>query len=241
MVEARRAREVRAEWTHILGRTYKRDDRGRFGSGGGGSDEDAEPLYEGADALASVSIAQSTLESAEWNDQNRAELNEAGLSDDDITAANEAIAAYQTGGEFESINSGLETGDIDPETRARAEAIQRAAEASPLLADVVVWRGVRERRELSEGDIWTRGGFSSTSSDETYARQFAFETPTSATRGGDYQPTLYRIRAPRGTPALRLDGQGEDEVLLGAGLGFRVTADHGIVDGARRVDLEVVT
>ena len=199
-----------------------------------------EPVHDGVDALYSVSISQSNLAAAEWNRQSKAELNELGLSDEDIAIANEALAAYQTGGEFERINRALESGDIDPETQARADAIQRVAEASPLLTDVIVWRGERNPPELAEGDTFRRKGFASTSGDQIYARQFAFETPTGATRGENPRPTLFRIRAPRGTPAIHLDALGEDEVLLGSGLQYHVTADHGVVDGVRRLDIEVV-
>jgi len=50
-----------------------------------------------------------------------------------------------------------------------------------------------------------------------------------------------RMLLPWGTQALRLGEWGQEaEVLLGRGNRYKVTADYGVVDGVRRIDVEVV-
>jgi len=47
-----------------------------------------------------------------------------------------------------------------------------------------------------------------------------------------------RILAPKGTPAVAMS---KAEMLLGRGLTLQTAADHGVVDGVREIDIEVIS
>lgn len=81
------------------------------------------------------------------------------------------------------------------------------------------------------GFTWTDAGYVSTSGQRSVA--------AGSFGSGTGRVTL-DIRLPRDTPALRIEGLGEDEVLLGRGLTFRVIEDTRGVGGSGRVVVEVV-
>ena len=131
----------------------------------------------------------------------------------------------------------------DGETAVFVERLTRAfdhaMDRSTLRADVELWRGLREGRgifgDALSGDLsgfeWSDASFVSTMTraDEVY--RFS-RLP------GGADSVVLRIVTPKGTRALALDA--EHEVLLDRGLRYRVVADRGMVDGSRRLDVEVV-
>jgi len=113
-------------------------------------------------------------------------------------------------------------------------ALDRVMDQSRLPEGIVTYRGIRlaalaDLPDTAVGHSWTDPGYSSTSTDAKVA----------AHSFGGKGAAVLRITVPQGTPALQLGGLGESEVLLGRGLTFRVTADHGVDGtGARRLDVE---
>lgn len=131
---------------------------------------------------------------------------------------------------LQELQSGVVNTDAAAKAAAKADrqiaALDRVMQ--PISDDIIVYRGVRLE---AIGDTWTDAGFVSTTARRDVA-EHSFSGRGSA---------LLRIRVPRGTPALGLEGLGEAEVLLARGLPFRQVADHGVLDnGARFLDVEVV-
>lgn len=139
---------------------------------------------------------------------------------------------------------------MTPETRKRVKEIDAVMAESRLPEPILVYRGaerlggVRPDEAIGEGRSlvgreFTDKAFVSTSTDAAHASWF----------GG----TVLRIRAPEGTPAIRMaDRKGttrdqqESEILLDRGLTFRVMAQYGRGElkgdwgGAYVLDVEVV-
>jgi hypothetical protein len=116
-------------------------------------------------------------------------------------------------------------------------ALDRVMAQSEISEPILVHRGARIADVgVPDGDAsgyeWTDAGYASTAVDDSVARH------SFAGRGR----VLLHIHAPEGTPALAIEGLGESEILLGRGLRYRVTADHGIgPDGSRELDVEIVS
>lgn len=114
----------------------------------------------------------------------------------------------------------------------RIAALDRVMDQSRTTEGIVAWRGVGGDAGLSSlavGDEFTDRGFVSTS----LARSVA--------EGSFATDTLLRIRVGAGTPALSLAGLGEQEVLLGHGLRFKVVGRSTTKSGAVLLDVESVT
>lgn len=152
--------------------------------------------------------------------------------------------------DYEGINAYYRTGD---KTRRReAEDLHAAFNGSELERDVVVHRGIGSPTRMfgdkwygnDLADVeWTEPAFSSTSTDPRVADYFALE-------GED--PTVMTIVVPKGTRAIRLSDQApadrhptaisdEAEILLDIQVKYRIVRDNGVVDGVRRLDVEVIT
>jgi hypothetical protein len=152
-------------------------------------------------------------------------------------AVNDAFRSYKGIGS-RRVNKSLREGThVD----GRVEQMDKAFARSQLSSDVIVWRGGRGfefgDRATWPADLtgreWTDKAFVSTSPDQIKAEPFA--------RDG----VLMRVLAPAGTPAVHLRAPNrietpESEILLNRGLTFRVVGDGGVVDGVRRLDVEVV-
>jgi hypothetical protein len=149
-----------------------------------------------------------------------------------------ALTHYVQGG-YMGMNEDARKGVFDdPRT---GEAIRHVdAAMGPLDRDVQVWRGIRRPEKVFGGawndtDVtgleWRDDGYSSTSgSEHTSAGYFSGN-------GG----VVMRIFAPKGSKAVGISATGgETELLLARGSKFRVVADHGILDGRRRLDVEVL-
>lgn len=149
-----------------------------------------------------------------------------------------ALREYQ-GLSFVGINNQIRQGRLNARNARVVEAIDSAMEASRLARDVEVWRGVQDGRLALgslEGDLtgrqWEEQAYLSTSADEHAAKGFADQAHPA--------PVMMRIKAPEGSGAVGVSGRGDQsELLLERGLAMRVTADHGVVDGVRRLDVEV--
>lgn len=154
-----------------------------------------------------------------------------------------ALYTYN-GAEYAAVNAllrggrlpyGYEPADVEPVV----SGIDAAMAASTLDRDVRVWRGITNAEPMFgdrlagnlTGMVWREDAYVSTSAIDTRARMFA--------SGGN--GVLMNILAPTGTPAVTLSGVNtEAEILLGRGHTFRVIADHGVVDGRRRLDVEML-
>lgn len=161
-----------------------------------------------------------------------------------------ALVAYRNN-DYEAINRQLRSGTTGPAHGHLIEQMDAALEGSRLTDDVVVFRGIGDGRvafgDRIDGDLtgvsWTERAFVSTSVDEEIAREFAFD----ANPGAGH--VLLRLVVPEGTGAVRLSGirlsaitedVAEGELLLQRGLRMRVVKDYGVVDGVRRLDVEVL-
>jgi 2'-5' RNA ligase len=118
-------------------------------------------------------------------------------------------------------------------------------ENSPLKEDVVVFRGFRNTSSFgpqwkaggdNAGLTWTEHSFLSTTNDEDFLTK-------------NYLPKgsiKMRMSVPKGTGAVYIEnagsdfGQAQPELLLQRGLRFRIVNDHGVEDGIRTLDVEVV-
>lgn len=214
-----------------VARTYKRDRRGRFGSGGGDGgrnadfDARADRARSGQDALGAASVGLDREPS--------------GLT----TAQGEALMTYRGMFGCQRINRGLRSGEMDERTRAEVRHIDDAMDSSRLTADVVVHRGLRDGDAVFgarfggdlTGATWTESAYLSTSPRESFATNWARNGST--VPDPSRSPIAMRILVPKGTRGVEAS---DAEMLLGRGLTLRVAADHGTVDGVRRIDLEVV-
>jgi hypothetical protein len=159
---------------------------------------------------------------------------------------NDSIAAVRTysGPAHEGINQALRAGgQLDADARKIVDAIDDAMRRSTLQSDVISYRTVSGPDIFGSlpadltGRTWTDAGFVSTTVERSGA-----DAIVAARR--PIEPVILRIKAPKGTGGVEVSAiqHGEGELLLGRGLSFRVTADHGITEnGARLLDVEIVT
>lgn len=142
---------------------------------------------------------------------------------------------------FTAINGQLRRGNLSANVARTVGRLDDAMAVSQLRHATQVWRGVghpdRLFGEALGGDMtgltWQELAYTSTSTVERYARDFAL-------RDVGTTPVLMRILAPARTGAVTV-GFDQAEVLLQRGLKFRVAADRGISpDGYRLLDVEVV-
>lgn len=116
---------------------------------------------------------------------------------------------------------------------------------SKLRDDVIVYRGFRSTSSFGDawkpdgdnsGLTWTEHSFLSTTNDE------AFLEANYLPRGS----IKMRMSVPKGTGGVYIEnagsdfGQAQPELLLQRGLRFRIVNDHGVEDGIRTIDVEVV-
>lgn len=182
----------------------------------------------------------------------------AGLTVDRAYELWSSVSSYQDG-QYGPINQALlksKGSDFSPEhfdSGYDAEAVPEhignvdlVMEHSRLTADVVVYRGERNPSRNfppgvwsnvggMEGAEWTFYAYASTSTKKSVAKSFATKH---VSPGG--QPTVMKILARKGTPAIAMTGIDEDELLLTRGLRYRVTNDHGVISGVRMLDVEVI-
>jgi ADP-ribosyltransferase exoenzyme len=148
--------------------------------------------------------------------------------------------------------------DLTPSVRNQIDRIRDGFKFSKLKEDVIVYRGERAPARSfpdgtwslaggMEGMEWTGHNFGSSSASKRTAVSFALGH-TSAPKH-QAQATIFRILVPKGTPAVELGGgsnDGEEELLLGEGLTYRVVKDHGVAYepdsdiNIRQIDIEVV-
>lgn len=170
-----------------------------------------------------------------------------------------ALSAYK-GSDYQSINSTLRkakgnddrlheedwSGDSWGDT---VDAIDAAMDQSALPGDSVVWRGMGYpqgvfgaawNNEDVSGLEWKDWAYTSTSANEKAALNFA-QGHSGGVVGDPNQQVLMRILVGTGAKGVQLSAyDGEGELLLERGLTFRVAKDHGVQDGARRLDVMVV-
>jgi len=168
----------------------------------------------------------------------------------DRTAAGQLDMAIQTygGPGHVHINTSLRRGSgLYPGEKKFVAALDSAIDESKLPQDTVLWRGANgdtmfpaEWRDGSlVGAEWTDPSLTSTSANEDVGLLFAKNSASA-------NPVTMRVIAPAGTGALRIGKYGgggigkEAEVLLGRNNRYRVIADHGIIKGIRRIDVEVI-
>lgn len=232
-VAATRAMVVRAQTLLEqipLARSYKRDKKGKFSSGGGGGGRNAD-----FDARAAAARSgQDALDAAPIGYGHET----TGLT----PPQGEAIRTYMGLWGCQRINGGLRSGDMSAQTHEEVRHIDEAMDSSRLSSDVVIHRGLRDADALFgdrlggdlTGATWTEASYVSTSPRASFATNWAREG--SGVQDPSRRPIAMRILAPKGTPAIAAS---DAELLLGRGLTLRVAADHGMIDGVRHVDLEV--
>jgi len=142
---------------------------------------------------------------------------------------------------YRRINGTLRSGGaLTDEIRLMDEAMA----SSRLTDDVVLYRGVRDGRELFgerfaddlTGADLSDLAYTSTSQEIGTAERISrhgFGPESLAT-----DPLVMRILAPRGTRAVQV---ADTELLLDRGVRFHVVADHGVdATGIRRIDVEII-
>lgn len=158
----------------------------------------------------------------------------------------QSIRTY-SGESYLSINSYLR--NVDPaSTRHKLDYdmakehvpnLDKAMEASPLLHDVITYRGVYSPKKVfgssynaSPGSMtglrYRDDGFSSTSSSKKVAEDFSMDE------------VVLRILTPKGTHAVALSSGGENELLLDRGLTYKIVNDYVDDNGKRYFDVMVV-
>ncbi len=152
-------------------------------------------------------------------------------------ATDGALGFYVAAG-YLGINGDLRAGRESREPwRTATENIDSAMKTSALTADIEVARGLKNPNKVFGSDwndddvtglTFRDDGFVSTSASLTGRNFFTSSDGVSL-----------RIVAPKGTHALVISEIGESEILLDRGLRYRVTRDNGVVDGLRRLDVEV--
>ena len=158
------------------------------------------------------------------------------------------VAATYSGDGYRDINEYLR-GESDRQYTGMADDIDRltrAIAARPTRAPIEVWRGVGSgprtfgaayTADSMEGLEWEEDSFVSTTADEDVIRRGLFATP-----GGSVDSVKMRITVPEGSAAGRVGSWDyEAEVLLNRGSRYRITKDHGMVDGVRRLDVELIS
>lgn len=166
-------------------------------------------------------------------------------------AVQRSLQSYEAGGYY-NINTYLRLDPADAATRRQYQIlrrygikdvknIDRAMAASPLPHAVETFRGIKNPRIVfgsawsesssNVGLQWIEDSFASSTVSEGVARNFA--------SGND--GVVMRLIAPKGVGAIKLaDMNSEAELMLERGLAFRIAADHGVVDGRRMIDVEIV-
>lgn len=127
------------------------------------------------------------------------------------------------------------------------DAMQRHPK-SVLRDDIAVERGISDPHKVF-GDAWQSEGsnvgltwrdraFVATTHDHSVVHHFT---------GGEGSGVRMRILVPKGTRAVAIGSHGtrpdyawEREIVLDRGQRYRIMADHGLVDGVRTVDVEVL-
>jgi hypothetical protein len=161
-------------------------------------------------------------------------------------AVTDALRHYRSPG-YEEINNTLRGAVGSKSVKNRIAAIDKAMDASPLPAPVTVSRGLIDPSKVFgdawndknvTGLSWSEKAFVSTTADPKIGEKFARHHADRQT-----QRVSMTLTVPAGTKAVQVTGNqsgGESEMLLQRGLKMRVTADHGVVDGIRRLDVEAV-
>jgi phage portal protein BeeE len=152
----------------------------------------------------------------------------------------DAVFSY-TGGGYLGINADLRVGRFDDRrTKNDIRRLDEAMADSPLGSDVVVVRGIRDPRAVF-GDAWNDSDVSGLEWSEL---SFASSSTNVAQTGRTYftgnSGVRMEILVPKGTSALAASRAGEAELLLNRGLKYRVVRDDGVVDGIRRISVEVL-
>lgn len=157
-----------------------------------------------------------------------------GVDTKDIDSA----LTYYKGAGYLGINEDLRKGVKNGREQEDIDAID--AGMGPLTSDVEVYRGIRDPAKVfgdawNDHDVtgleWRDDAFVSTSGDGRSSNA-AFSGANGA---------VMRIVAPKGTKAVGVTDYAEMELLLDRGLKYRVVKDAGVVDGRRRLDVEVIS
>jgi hypothetical protein len=151
-----------------------------------------------------------------------------------------ALVAYRDDA-FTPINAQLRGGNETPAVSRQISAMDDAMKASPLTSDVQVFRGLADARSMFgdrvdsdlTGLVWREDAFVSTSVDRKGQPRFAEDGSSSGT------PMVMQIAVPKGTPAVAMTPI-EAELLMDRGRSLKVTADRGMRDGIRVIEVEVV-
>lgn len=157
--------------------------------------------------------------------------------------ADEGVSMYY-GNDFKPINAAYRGTDTPDDRTQRAitsldEGFTRARTSS----DVEVYRGLGMGSRAFGRDVWQRPSL--------VGVEWTEKAPTSTTANSAVtdkfasrytgEGAVLRVHVPRGTPAMRLSGWGDEaEVLLKPHLRYRITADHGVENGVRFLDAEVI-
>jgi len=152
-------------------------------------------------------------------------------------------AVYYTSDGYRDLNRNLRRNDpVREEEEEYVQALDAAMAESAMRGEIVTYRGVYDGEgmfspEAMQGSLvgaeWDDPAYVSTSARPEFIESFA--------RPGWPNAVAMRMLLPWGTQALRLGEWGQEaEVLLGRGNRYKVTADYGVVDGVRRIDVEVV-
>lgn len=162
------------------------------------------------------------------------------LSDQQVRALH-----YFRGEGYRQVTPALYRGKPRPQVAERISHLDAAMAHSRLDRDVVTYRGVTDIRRLvgaraERGNLtgakWTDRAFLSTSTERRLAHNFSRKGAAVS----DTRPTVLRYLVPKGSHAVKLSSsRHESELLLDRGSSFRVVADHGQIDGARYLDVEV--
>lgn len=157
-----------------------------------------------------------------------------GVDTKDIDSA----LTYYKGAGYLGINEDLRKGVKGGREQEDIDAID--AGMGPLASDVEVYRGIRDPAKVfgdawNDHDVtgleWRDDAFVSTSGDGRSSNA-AFSGANGA---------VMRIVAPKGTKAVGVTDYAEMELLLDRGLKYRVVKDNGVVEGRRRLDVEVIS
>lgn len=118
--------------------------------------------------------------------------------------------------------------------------IDSVMERSPLSEDQTLWRGIGNASDIFtpeqlkgslKGTSFNDKGYASTSPNREVSERFA--------ESGPYEGILTRLHVPKGTKAIHLADEDQDEVLLERGLKFDVTGDTGPGTSPRILDITV--
>jgi SPP1 gp7 family putative phage head morphogenesis protein len=163
-------------------------------------------------------------------------------------AQRRALRLYESA-EFVAINGFLRRDEAPQNTADRRFARLVGdidAAMRPIATDVETWRGLGRANRLFgealsgdlEGFEWDEQAFSSTSTNEKMATDFALDGRTGV---GE---VVMRVLVPWGTRATVVSEghNSQDEILVQRGLKWRVVKDHGVhPKGYRLIDVEVIS